>query len=150
MTDDGGRFQDGLSISPTDHVVEFAPGLSVTALLALANAPASYTGIEANTEAAQSVNRYLVGEQQRCVVGRAEETGLSDASATVVYGEAMLTMQSPNKKAKTIQDEGLSGTLYIAWNILRTPAARKRILAMRKIFHQYQDYLGAVMFVVER
>jgi len=95
---------DALAITHEDHVVEFAPGLAVTAQLTLAQSPASYTGVEADARAAQSVQTYLNGDQQRCVVGRAEETGLPDASATVIYGEAMLTMQTPGSKVKVIQE----------------------------------------------
>jgi hypothetical protein len=37
-------------------------------------------------------------------VGLAEETGLPDASATVVYGEAMLSMQTPQQKSRIVQE----------------------------------------------
>lgn len=222
---------DALAVTSEDDVIEFAPGLGVTAQMTLANSPATYTAVEADAEAAQNVQQYLSGNHQSCVVGRAEKTGLSDAGATVIYGEAMLTMQSTNKKVKIIQeakrllqsggrygihelcltpddldeafkkeiqkvlsgvihvnarpltvsewqvlfkaegfkvkatstnsmhllemprmiqDEGLGGTLRIAWNILRNPAARKRVLAMRRVFRQYEKHLGAVMLVVEK
>ena len=222
---------NALAVTHEDHVVEFAPGLGVTAQLTLAQSPASYTAVEADTHAAQQVQVYLNGDQQRCVVGRAEETGLPDASATVIYGEAMLTMQTPGNKVKIIQeatrllqsggrygihelclvpddldaslkdainkslsdvihvgarpltvsewtalleeqglriqatatapmhllelprmiqDEGVGGTMRIVWNILRNPAARKRVLAMRRIFRQYEAHLGAVMLVAEK
>lgn len=42
------------------------------------------------------------GSQQQSVIGHAENTGLPDASATVVYGEAMLTMQSGSNKERLI------------------------------------------------
>ena len=98
------KMLDGLAIQAVDGVVEFAPGLGVTAQLTLANAPATYTAVEANEQAAEKVRTYLNGEGQRCVVGRAENTGLPDAMATVVYGEAMLTMQTRGNKVKIIQE----------------------------------------------
>jgi ubiquinone/menaquinone biosynthesis C-methylase UbiE len=220
-----------LAVTDADHVIEFAPGLGVTAQLTLANAPASYTGVEADAAAARNVQGYLNGDQQRCVVGRAEATGLPDASATVIYGEAMLTMQTPGNKIKIIQeakrllqpggrygihelclvpddldedkkqeinqalsaaihvgarpltvsewralfeaegfqvratetapmhllelprmiqDEGIAGTFRIAFNILRSPAARKRVLTMRRVFRKYEGQLSAVMLVAEK
>nr|MCU0495216.1 SAM-dependent methyltransferase [Chloroflexaceae bacterium] len=39
-----------------------------------------------------------------CLVGTAESTGLDDASASVVYGEAMLTMHTPGQKAQIVRE----------------------------------------------
>ena len=98
------RMLAGLDIGPADDVVEFAPGLGVTARSALARNPASYTGIERDYDAAQLVRRYLKGNSQQCLIARAETTGLPDDSATVVYGEAMLTMQTPGHKAEIVRE----------------------------------------------
>lgn len=222
------KMLDTLAIDSTDHVVEFAPGLGVTARLALARQPASYTAIERDEAAAESVRSFLTDARYRCLVGNAEETGPEDASATVVYGEAMLTMHTPGQKARIvreayrilqlggrygihelgltpddlseatkdsilhdlsaaihvgarpltssewravleaegfqvraeftapmhllepkrmIQDEGLERALRIFFNILRTPAARQRVLAMRRVFRTYQDHLMAISLV---
>jgi hypothetical protein len=92
-----------LAILPSDDIVEFAPGLGVTARLALACKPRSYTALERDPDAAAAVNRFLSGAQQRCVVGTAEETWLPDRSATVVYGEAMLSMQPPTTKLRIVR-----------------------------------------------
>jgi len=48
---------------------------------------------------------------------------------------------------RVLADEGIFGTARIAFNILRTPAARKRIIQMRRVFRRYQDHLCAVMMV---
>ena len=96
------RMLAGLDIGPADDVVEFAPGLGLTARAALARNPASYTGVERDYDAARQVRRYLNGAGQQCLVGRAEATGLPGSSATVVYGEAMLTMQTPGHKAEIV------------------------------------------------
>jgi hypothetical protein len=91
-----------LSVSPDDDVVEFAPGLGVTARLTLACGPHSYTAIERDRDAATTVERYLAEPCQQCILGTAEESGLADGSATVVYGEAMLSMQPATTKARIV------------------------------------------------
>lgn len=93
-----------LAVASTDDVVEFAPGLGVTARLTLDRQPARYTGIERDEAAAARASSYLNGKCQQCVVGRAEESGLQDESASVVYGEAMLTMQSQQQKSRIVQE----------------------------------------------
>jgi hypothetical protein len=91
-----------LAIIASDDAVEFAPGLGVTARLTLARNPRSYTAIERDRDAAQTVEQYLAGSGQRCVLGTAEETGLAADSADVVYGEAMLSIQPETTKSRTI------------------------------------------------
>ena len=225
------RMLDALNIVPTDRVVEFAPGLGVTAQLVLSKSPSSYTAVEADDAAAKRVQSYLSGDNQRCVVGQAEHSGLPDGSATVVYCEAMLSMKTPEHKAKIIQEakrllvpsgrcgihelalvpddiddatrdainralsqsihvgvrpltvsewkallhregltikaqatapmrllepsqmirnEGLAGMARIAWNVLQNPAARRRVLTMRRVFRQYDQNLAALMLVAEK
>ena len=95
---------DALAISPSDDVIEFAPGLGATAKLTLKREPASYIGVERDERAAGSVQRVLSGANQRCVIGKAQETGLPDESASVIYGEAMLTMQSATVKQKIVNE----------------------------------------------
>ncbi len=91
-----------LNISPNDDVVEFAPGLGVTARLTLACHPHSYTAIERDRGAVAAVQRYFAGPNERCILGTAEETGLANASASVVYGEAMLSMQPLSTKSRIV------------------------------------------------
>jgi hypothetical protein len=93
-----------LGASASDDVVEFAPGLGVTARLTLARRPRSYTAIERDREAADTVKSYLAGPTQRCVLGSADETGLADRSASVVYGEAMLSMQPESTKQRIVAE----------------------------------------------
>jgi len=222
------RMVEELDIGPLDDVVEFAPGLGVTARLALERHPSSYTGVERDEAAARAVRGYLSEAHQRCLVGDAEDTGIPGGSATVVYGEAMLTMQRPAQEHRIvreahrvlkpggrygihelcllpddlgedtkeeirqalseaihvgarpltpsewralleaegfevrtevtapmhllqpkhlIQDEGLAGALRFATNVLRDAEARRRVLAMRKVFRRYREHLGAIMLV---
>src|ERR1700722_19736740 len=98
------RMIESLNIGPSDAVIEFAPGLGETARLALDKKPASYTAVERDKDAAAVVERLLHGPERRCVVGLAEDTGLPHASATVVYGEAMLSMQSPEQKSRIVRE----------------------------------------------
>ena len=93
-----------LAISPSDDVVEFAPGLGVTARLALAQKPKSYTAVERDPNAVAIVERYLAGKNQKCIFGTAEDTGLPDQTATVVYGEAMLSMQPATTKLRIVRE----------------------------------------------
>ena len=93
-----------LGIQPSDEVVEFAPGMGITAELTLALKPASYTAVERDAAAAKIVSGYLKGERQRCVVGSASDTGLPHQCGTVVYGEAMLTMQTNEIKHHIVRE----------------------------------------------
>ena len=56
-----------LQITESDHVIEFAPGLGLTARMALAAKPASFTAIERDDAAANLVEKLLRGPSQRCV-----------------------------------------------------------------------------------
>lgn len=98
------RMLDALGVGRSDDVVEFAPGMGVTARLTLALSPASYTAVERDEAAAKMVRGYLVGEGGRCVTGSAAETGLPEGSATVVYGEAMLTMKTDEAKRQIVRE----------------------------------------------
>lgn len=100
------RMLESLAIRSSDAVVEFAPGLGVTARLALNRRPASYTGIEGDEVAAARVRCLLAGPGQQCLVGSAGESWLPENSATVVYGEAMLTMQGAVQKHRIVQEAG--------------------------------------------
>lgn len=93
-----------LNIQPTDAVIEFAPGMGITAQLTLQRQPASYTAVERDEAAAAKVRRQLHGANRRCLIGTAEQTGLPAQSGTVVYGEAMLTMQGAEQKARIVAE----------------------------------------------
>jgi SAM-dependent methyltransferase len=225
------RMIEALNIGPSDAVIEFAPGLGDTARLTLKRSPASYTAVERDKDAAALVQKFLHGPGRSCVVGLAENTGLPDASATVVYGEAMLSMQTPEQKSRIvrealrllkpggrygihelclipddldesiklevqnelqsvihhgtrpltiaewqgrleaegflvrtqaqapmhllepwrlIQDEGMLGALRFAFNLLCHRQARRRVLAMRRVFAKFRDRLAAVMIVGQK
>ncbi len=220
-----------LAVTPASDVVEFAPGLGATTRLLLDRRPRSYTGVERDEDAAARVRTLLTGSDQRCVVASAAQSGLEDGSATVVFGEAYLTMQPEEQKRhilaeafrvlcpggrfglhelclrpdtldaerqrlvraelsraisvgarpltvadwrasleeagfevtgatttpmhlleprRVIADEGIGGTLRIALNVMRTPAARRRVLAMRATFRRHADQLGAIGLIARK
>lgn len=85
------------------EVVELAPGLGRTATEILARKPSSYTGVDASPEAV-AIIASLVLENGRGVLGDAADTGLEAASADVVVGEAMLSMQTERGKAAIIAE----------------------------------------------
>lgn len=92
---------DQCQIGRNDDVVEFAPGLGVTARLVAHSAPRSYTGIERDRQAAAfataALHRARV-ESARIVRGDAAAVPLPDSSASVLIGEAMLSMQPQEHK----------------------------------------------------
>ncbi|MBK6732242.1 MAG: class I SAM-dependent methyltransferase [Bacteroidetes bacterium] len=51
---------------------------------------------------------------------------------------------------RMIDDEGFFRTLKIGFNILTHAKARKKILAMRKVFRKYQHNLNAISIVAEK
>jgi cyclopropane fatty-acyl-phospholipid synthase-like methyltransferase len=90
---------DELAIGRLDEVVEFAPGLGVTARMMLQRRPQRYTGVERDASARQWTARQLPTEPNISVIaGTADRTGLPSASASVVVGEAMLSMNTATHK----------------------------------------------------
>lgn len=98
------RMLRALAIGPSDSVVELAPGLGITAREALARGPASYVAVERDQHAADGLRRWLTGPAREVQQGTAEQTGLASGAATVVYGEAMLTMQPPETKVRIVAE----------------------------------------------
>ncbi|MFV0426499.1 MAG: class I SAM-dependent methyltransferase [Beutenbergiaceae bacterium] len=88
---------------PGSDVVEFAPGIGRTATMIIEASPRSYTGVDADSDAARLVTN-AVGGAGRCLVGDAQNTGLPAACADVVVGEAMLTMQGERSKQAIIAE----------------------------------------------
>jgi SAM-dependent methyltransferase len=98
------KMLEEIDIGTKDEVVEFAPGLGITAKMTIEKNPASFIAIEKDEAAARRVQRLLTGERQTCHLGMAEKTGLPAESATVVYGEAMLTVLTEEKKREIISE----------------------------------------------
>jgi SAM-dependent methyltransferase len=217
-----------LAIGQRDRVVEFAPGLGVTARMVLQSSPSAYWGVEREPVAAQNLRQQLIASGVQIVQGQAQASGLPSACASVVFGEAMLSMQSLADKSRVfaearrlllpggryaihelcffaddasddvrreiqaamsmdihvgvqllsrkewiklfeenglkviwsgqapmsllepgrvLRDEGFWGSLRIAFNLLRNPMLRRRMLAMRRLFRKYKKHIGAISLV---
>lgn len=94
-----------LNIDSADEVVEFAPGRGLTTKMVMGLQPKSYMAVERDQISKEKVQEILNSAGKgECVVGTAQETGLPDECATVVFGEAMLTMQSREKKLQIIEE----------------------------------------------
>jgi hypothetical protein len=85
-------------------VVEFAPGLGVTARMVLKSQPSSYCGVERDRAAAVRLRSQLAEPSAQIVQGEAQKSGLPNGCATVVYGEAMLSMQRPEQKDRIVAE----------------------------------------------
>ena len=84
-------------------VVELAPGLGRTAAEIIKDHPDSSTDIDRDPDAARCVAA-VVGDLGTVCQGEAADTGLDEASADVVVGEAMLTMQGDKGKAAIVAE----------------------------------------------
>lgn len=115
---------DALQIGPEDDVVDMWPGLGLTTERTLAARPRSYLAIERGRAEAARVRRVLAGDAQEVVVGPVHKTGLADGAASVVYGEALLTLE-PAKRKRGIVAEAARllrpGGRYGIHELLLTP-----------------------------
>lgn len=84
-------------------VVELAPGLGRTAGKIISLVPRSYRGVEADPGAARATER-VIAPLGTVVTADAASTGLPDATADVVIGEAMLTMQGEGAKEAIVSE----------------------------------------------
>lgn len=98
------KMLDALQIGSNDAVVELAPGLGATAQITLEKNPLSYTAVERDEVAAANLRQKLEAPRREFRTGVADATGLCDGCATVVYGEAMLTMQTPEMKKRIVAE----------------------------------------------
>lgn len=98
------RMIEALSISSEDSVVEFAPGMGVTARVVLHRKPLQYWGVERDPAAAARLEVILPRGPAQIVGAQAEHSGLPGACASVVYGEAMLSMQTTEQKGRILSE----------------------------------------------
>ncbi|SPT51221.1 class I SAM-dependent methyltransferase [Actinomadura madurae] len=96
------RMLDHTEIGGRD-IVELAPGLGRTAQEIIERRPGGYIGIDSDPDAAARV-RQVVDGHGTVRVAEAAATGLPDASADVVVGEAMLTMQGDKAKGAIVAE----------------------------------------------
>lgn len=94
-------------VGPQHDVVELAPGLGVTARRILSQSPKSYVGIERDATAVAFSTRALANAGYpgaRIESGDAAHIPLSDDCASLIVGEAMLSMQPESLKASIIAE----------------------------------------------
>ncbi|MGH9588627.1 MAG: class I SAM-dependent methyltransferase [Acidobacteriaceae bacterium] len=96
------KMLNALAIGPSDSVVEFAPGMGATAGLVLERHPRSYCAVERDHVAASLLRKKFAAAT--IVQQPAEDSGLPNASASVVYSEALLSMQPPQQKGRIIAE----------------------------------------------
>ncbi|MGB3731127.1 methyltransferase domain-containing protein [Microbacterium sp.] len=117
------RMIDALGIGPDDDVVDFWPGLGITTERMLARDPRSYVAIERGAAEAARV-RAVMRHGDDCLVAPAHRTGLPDASASVAYAEALLTLEPAARKVATVAEAARllrRGGRYGIHELLLTP-----------------------------
>lgn len=72
----------------------------VTLSLVLARHPSAYSAVEREPAAAERLRCQLGKTVAQIVQGEAQKSGLPGGCASVVYGEAMLSMQGPEQKSR--------------------------------------------------
>jgi len=95
---------ESAGLGPADRVVELAPGVGATAELLLAAGPKSYVGVERDPSMVARASRVIEPRGGQLRRGAADDTGLEPSAATVVVGEAMLTMQPDSGKRAVIAE----------------------------------------------
>ncbi len=95
---------DAVDITGKDHVVELAPGFGSTANLILAKHPATYMGVERERGIATTLAWRIGTPTTRVTHGAADRTELPAERATVVCGEAILTMQTAAAKRRIVAE----------------------------------------------
>ncbi|MBS0618036.1 MAG: class I SAM-dependent methyltransferase [Spirochaetes bacterium] len=93
-----------LQIDAAQDVVEFAPGLGFTAQITLDRKPRSYTGIDADDSAIRLLQKNFSGTGARFVHADILKSKEKAGSASRIYGEAMLTMQTDRKKSEILRE----------------------------------------------
>jgi SAM-dependent methyltransferase len=104
------RALEGVGLEAGDRVVELAPGAGATTALILERNPREWAGVEPDAIAAEHLARIAKGQGREVVRAPVDATGLTDASASVVVAEALLS---------TLDDEGARAVLDEARRILR-------------------------------
>lgn len=84
-------------------IVEFAPGLGVTAREILSRNPAGYIGVDSDPTASEQLRDRLSPPHQ-VLTADASHTGLADSSTDSLIGEAMLTMQGERAKQEILAE----------------------------------------------
>lgn len=220
-----------LAIQRTDDVVELAPGAGVTTRRILDREPKSYIGIVPDYAPRTLFKRKTLPKPYRRMRASTSSTGLPSGSASVVIGEALMTLQPLDEKRRIVeeiervlkprgrygfhelaigpedidpttkkrlvddlsssthigtqpltagewiqmieaaglhviaaesrpmtllepqrilQDEGIFGSLSMAWNLIRQPTVHRRMRKMRDVFNRHQQNLSGLMLIAQK
>nr|WP_286979996.1 class I SAM-dependent methyltransferase [Corynebacterium sp. UBA5992] len=91
-------------------VIEFAPGLGVTAKEILSRRPSRYIGVDEDADACANVRANIAAVaagpsgSHEVINAAATASGLPDATADVIVGEAMLTMTTDKHKKEIMAE----------------------------------------------
>ena len=99
------RLLDGLAINANDDVIEFAPGRGTTTRLILDRHPRDYLGVARDIEARRRMAQRLPQDPSvNVVVGAPDKTSLPADSASVVLGEAVLTLNTSEQQQRIVAE----------------------------------------------
>lgn len=91
--------------SSRDRIVEFGPGVGVTAEALLAVDPVDYVAVDPHPQGTPAMNALIAGHPRaRLVVSDAADTTLPDGEADLVIGEAMLSMHPDSHKDAVVAE----------------------------------------------
>ena len=98
------RMLDALEIGHADTAVEFAPGLGETAKRVIP-ACGRYIAVDSNAQIVASLaKRFHFPGKASFIHASADYTCLNEGIASVLWGEAMLSMQSPLQKERIVRE----------------------------------------------
>lgn len=93
-----------LSIQRNDCVVEMAPGRGSTAKIILNSRPHSYIGVDLHVDTIVRLQNNIIANNVQFRVGSSAQSNLPDQSASVVIGEAILSLQSDRQKNESVAE----------------------------------------------
>jgi SAM-dependent methyltransferase len=93
----------GLAIGPGDDVVDLAPALGDTVRRVQAAGPASFRGVDRGQKEAERAANLGIRPYD-CIAAEPEATGLPSGSASVVYGEACLSLETDETKRRILAE----------------------------------------------
>lgn len=132
-----------LAIRSSDDVVEFAPGLSLSARISPKLRVPFYVAFESDEAPEERGRDQLRRPAQGFVTGYVENAGLLSECTAVVFGKTMLAMQPAAmpllEPRRVIRDNGLFGLARFVFNVFTHRKARSRMVEFRKLFrtHRY-------------
>ena len=79
----------------------------------------------------------------------AEWHGLLESEGFSVQAQVQAPMHLLEPR-RIMQDEGVFGALRFAFNLLCNREARRRVLAMRRVFSKHRNHLAAIMLIAHK